>query len=231
MMGEPRQQPPVDQRPVRVQAVIGDAVASLPAPYSIFSADKVWTSRADGRPQIEETRRLWRVQRLDLVQVHNLSGWEQHLPALFAMKQAGQIRYVGITTSEGRRHTDIERLMAQHPLDFVQVTYNVVDREVEQRILPLARERGIAVIVNRPFQQGTLIIAVGRHPLPPWAREIDCTTWAQFLLKFIVSHPSVTCAIPATSSVTHVRENMDAARGRLPDERMRQRMIAAVQSL
>lgn len=213
------------------QAVIGDAIASLPDPRRVFSADKVWTSRADGRSQIEETRRLWRVAKLDLVQVHNLLGWEDHLPVLLEMKRAGRIRYVGITTSEGRRHADIERLLRQHQLDFVQLTYNAADREVESRLLPLAADRGTAVIVNRPFRQGALVNAAARQPLPSFAREIDCTTWAQLLLKFIVSHPAVTCVIPATSSVAHVRENLASGRGPMPDERLRQRIAAVVQSL
>jgi diketogulonate reductase-like aldo/keto reductase len=169
------------------------------------------------------------VGRFDLVQVHNLLNWQEHLPTLFAMKGAGQVRYVGITTSEGRRHRDIEQLMRSQAIDFVQVTYNPVDREVEERILPLARDRGIGVIVNRPFRQGALLRALARRPLPPWAADIDCASWAQFVLKFIVSHPAVTCAIPATSSIAHVRENMDAAYGRLPDQALRLRMIAAVE--
>jgi aryl-alcohol dehydrogenase-like predicted oxidoreductase len=171
------------------------------------------------------------VRNLDLIQVHNLLDWKEHLPLLLEMKAAKQIRYVGITTSEGRRHREIEQIMRTQPLDFVQATYNVLDREIENRILPLARDRGIGVIVNRPFREGALIRHVARHPLPPWAREVDCANWAQLLLKFIVSHPSVTCAIPATSSVAHVRENMGAAYGRLPDESMRRRMIAYVEQL
>jgi aryl-alcohol dehydrogenase-like predicted oxidoreductase len=147
------------------------------------------------------------------------------------MKAAGEVRYVGITTSEGRRHREFESIMRQHPLDFIQVTYNILDREVEERILPLAAERGIGVIVNRPFQQGSLLDRLERHPLPPWAAEIDARTWAQFVLKFIVSHPAVTCAIPATTQVDHVRENMAAATGQLPDAAMRARMIAYVESL
>ena len=144
---------------------------------------------------------------------------------------AGRLRYVGITTSEGCRHADILKIMASEPIDFVQVTYNIVDREVEQRILPLARERGIAVIANRPFRQGALIEALGRHWLPSWSADIDCTNWAQFLLKFILSHPAVTCAIAATSNVAHVRENMLAGTGRLPDAALRRRMIAHVEQL
>ena len=214
------------------QDVVGYGLARLRMPATLFSADKVWTSSGSaGRRQIDETRRRWRVDRLDLVQVHNLLSWEEHLATLFAMKAEKTIRYVGITTSEGRRHREIEQIMRAHPIDFVQVTYNVLDRDVEARILPLARERGIAVIVNRPFRQGSLVDRVSRHPLPAWAREIDCTSWAQLLLKFIVSHPAVTCAIPATSSVAHVRENMGAALGRLPDEAMRRRMISDVTDL
>jgi len=147
------------------------------------------------------------------------------------MKQSGAIRYVGITTSHGRRHEEFEKVMRKHPLDFVQLSYNIMDREVEQRMLPLAKERGIAVIVNRPFQRGDLIDRVSQYPLPDWAKELDCSNWAQFLLKFIVSHPSVTCAIPATRRVDHVKENMGASSGRLPDEAMRRRMIAHVEKL
>ncbi len=214
------------------QDVIGYGLARLRSPTSLFSAEKVWTgSDRAGARQLDESRRKWGVSRFDLVQVHNLVNWEHHLPMLLAMKAARQIRYVGITTSEGRRHAQIEQLMRSQTLDFVQVTYNVLDRGVEQRILPLARERGIAVIVNRPFREGALIRDVERHALPPWAREIDCANWAQFLLKFIVSHPAVTCAIPATSNVAHVRENMGAAHGRLPDDAMRRRMIAYVERL
>jgi diketogulonate reductase-like aldo/keto reductase len=180
---------------------------------------------------MEESRRRWGVPRFDLMQVHNLLSWQAHLPVLFDMKAAGEVRYVGITTSEGRRHREIEEVMRAHPIDFVQVTYNVLDREVEERILPLARDRGIAVIANRPFREGALIRSVARHPLPAWAGEIGCANWAQVLLKFIVSHPDVTCAIPATSSGAHVRENMGAARGRLPDAAMRRRMIDHVARL
>ncbi len=227
----------VDSSPMygSAQEVIGYGLAKLSQagpPARVFAADKVWVSSgARGPGQIETSRRNWSVQRFDLMQVHNLLAWQEHLPTLLAMKAAGQLRYVGITTSEGRRHQELEQIMASQPIDFVQVTYNVLDREVEQRIFPLARERRIGVIVNRPFRQGDLIRSVARHPLPAWAAEIDCANWAQMLLKFTVSHPAVTCVIPATSSVAHVRENMGAAVGRLPDEPMRRRIIAHVQKL
>ncbi len=212
------------------QPVIGEGLARLDATARVFSAEKVWTS-SQGQRQIAESRQLWRVQRFDLLQVHNLLAWQEHLPMLFDMRRAGQVRYVGITTSEGRRHAEVERVMQSHALDFVQVSYNILDREVEQRILPLARERGIAVIANRPLREGALIRAVQRQPLPAWAAEFDCANWAQFLLKFIVSHAAITCAIPATSNVAHMRENMGAARGRLPDETMRRRMIEQLRNL
>ncbi len=214
------------------QEVIGYGLEKLGKPPSLFSAEKVWTSSGSrGAAQIETSRQHWGVGRFDLIQVHNLLSWQEHLPNLLAMKAAGRLRYVGITTSVGRRHREFEHIMRSQPLDFVQVTYNVLDREVEERILPLARERGIAAIVNRPFQEGVLIKRLARHALPAWAAEIGCANWAQFILKFIVSHAAVTCAIPATTSVAHVRENMGAAYGRLPDEAMRRRMAAHVAAL
>lgn len=221
----------IDSSPMygSAQEVIGYGLEKIGRPADLFAADKVWIADGDaGRAQIERSRRNWGIPRFDLVQVHNLLSWEAHLPTLFAMKAAGGLRYVGLTTSHGRRHGDMERIMASQPIDFVQFTYNLVDREAERRLLPLARERGIAVITNRPFQQGDLLRRLARRPLPPWAAEIDCTSWAQFALKFIISHPAVTCAIPATTRVDHVLENVGAATGRLPDAAMRARMAAYV---
>ena len=212
------------------QGVIGEGLRTLSAGQRVFSAEKVWTS-SDGAAQLEASRALWQVPRFDLLQVHNLLAWEKQLPLLQRMKERGQLRYIGITTSEGRRHREFEQVMRNHKLDFVQLTYNVRDREAEERLLPLAAERGIAVIVNRPFQEGVLLRGLARHPLPPWAVDIECTSWAQFALKFAISHPAVTCAIPATRRVDHVRENLAAARGRMPDEAMRRRMAAHVAAL
>lgn len=214
------------------QPVVGHALERLGRPDALFSAEKVWTaSAAGGAGQIEQSRRLWGVARFDLVQVHNLVGWEAHLETLFAMKADGRIRYVGITTSEGRRHDLFEEIMRAHPLDFVQFSYNIVDREAEERLLPLAAESGMAVIVNRPFRQGRLTQALDREPLPAWAAEIGAGSWAQFILKFILGHPDVTVAIPATTRVDHVRENIAAAAGPLPDAAMRERMAAYVRDL
>jgi diketogulonate reductase-like aldo/keto reductase len=214
------------------QPTIGYGLRKLGHPKRLFSAEKVWISDpGDGAAQIEASKEYWGVGKFDLMQVHNLVSWEEHLPALFDMKAAGRLRYVGITTSEGRRHREIEQVMATRPIDFVQVTYNILDREAEERILPLAQEKGIAVIVNRPFRQGDLIRQVEDEPLPSWIAETGARSWAQFLLKFIISHPAVTCAIPATTRVDHVRENLEAARGILPDEKLRRRMAAYVEAL
>lgn len=211
------------------QTVIGYGLRKLGMPAALFSADKVWISAAArGRDQIEESRKYWGVRRFDLLQVHNLLAWEDHLSTLLAMKAEGRVRYVGISTSEGRRHDEVQTIMATRPIDFVQITYNVIDREVEERILPLALDRGIAVIANRPFRQGALLRSVERHPLPSWAGEIGAASWAQFILKFIVSHPAITCAIPATSQVVHAKENMAAATDLLPDAAMRRRMASYV---
>lgn len=213
------------------QQVVGYGLGQLGKP-AVFAAEKVWVnSGSDGPAQIEKTRQYWGVSRFDLMQVHNLIAWEAHLQTLFAMKKAGKLRYVGITTSHGRRHDDIEKVMRAHPIDFVQLTYNIQDREVEERLLPLAQEKGIAIIANRPFQRNDLIRRFDGKPLPPWAGELDAKNWPQFLLKFIVSHPAITCTIPATSQVAHAQENVNVAAGKIPDAALRKRMVQYVESL
>ena len=224
----------IDSSPMygSAEAVIGHALARLGPQQTLFSASKVWTpSTSQGLVQIADSHRLWGIERFDLLQVHNLVNWQAHLQTLLAMKAEGGLRHVGITTSHGRRHDDLERIMRSQPIDFVQLTYNIVDRQVEQRILPLAAERGIAVIANRPYRGGSLITRLKRQPLPTWAGECDCHNWAQFLLKFIVSHPAISCAIPATSRLEHLRENMGAGLGALPDTAQRLRMQAYVAGL
>jgi diketogulonate reductase-like aldo/keto reductase len=214
------------------QEVIGEGLGRLGRGDRVFAADKVWTGTASAGPaQIEATRRFWGLTRFDLLQVHNLLAWEEHLATLRAMKAAKQLRYVGITTSHGRRHGELEAILRTEALDFVQLSYNPVDREVEERLLPLARDRGVAVIVNRPFQQGALIRKLQGHPMPAWAAELGCQTWAQVVLKFVLSHPAVTCVIPATTQVAHVRENLAAATEAMPDDRMRERIAAHIQAL
>ena len=215
------------------EEVLGWCLERIGAPGDLVPATKVWTpagGTADG--QIGASERLWRTGRIDIMQVHNLVDWERHLDALFAAKAEGRIRYVGVTTSHGRRHAELERVMRDHPLDFVQLTYNIVDREAEARLLPLAAERGIGVIVNRPYRQKQLFRMYESAPLPGWAQEeAGAANWAEFFLKFILSHPAVTCAIPATTRADHMRENMGALHGPLPDARTRQRMAAHVAGL
>ena len=214
------------------QPTIGYGLKKLGYPKQLFSAEKVWISDAEQGPsQIEQSRSEWGVEHFDLMQVHNLLSWESHLEYLKEMKANDRVRYIGITTSHGSRHGELERVMKSQPIDFVQLTYNVLDREPEKRLLPLARERGIAVIVNRPFQRGSLLRRVEPHPLPKWASEAGASSWAQFLLKFIISHPAVTCAIPATTQVDHVRENLATANATLPDEGLRKRMAEYVGQL
>jgi diketogulonate reductase-like aldo/keto reductase len=215
------------------QDVVGYGLERLDAEDRVFAAEKVWTRDGDETvSQIVESRKEWDIPRFDLMQVHNLLAWKDHLAKLQELKKDKKIRYVGITTSHGRRHDEFEEIMKTQDLDFVQLTYNMADREVEKRLLPLAAERDIAVIANRPFRGGSLVDQVqSGHSLPKWASEIGCENWPQFLLKFIVSHPAVTCAIPATTKVEHMRENMGAARGDLPDAKTRKRMINYVASL
>ena len=204
---------------------IGHGLDKLGDRSAIFSAEKVWTSSPEEGPkQIARSAEKWGVSGFDLLQVHNLRAWEAHLDHLFAMKDAGRLGHVGVTTSHGRRHDLLEQVMREQPLDFVQLTYNALDREPERRLLPLARDRGIAVIVNRPYRRGALIDRFEGKALPGWAADIDAQSWAQVLLKFVISHPAVTVAIPATRQVAHLRENKAAARGPLPDAALRRRM-------
>jgi diketogulonate reductase-like aldo/keto reductase len=224
----------IDSSPMygRAEEVIGEGLARLGRPSQLFAASKVWTpGRWLGAQQMEASRRLWGVARFDLMQVHNLLDWEAHLETLQEWKAAGRIRYLGVTTSHGRRHAELERIMRSRALDFVQLTYNVRDREAEARLLPLAQERGIAVIANRPFDGGGLFPAVRGKALPPWAAEAGCANWAQFFLRSAVSHPAVTCAIPATSRVAHMEENMGAAQSPLPEPALRERMLRHFLSL
>ncbi|MEC8369277.1 MAG: aldo/keto reductase [Pseudomonadota bacterium] len=224
----------VDSSPMYGSAedVMGYCLKRVRDPSPLFSATKIWTSSdAEGVVQMQASERLWGESQFDLQQVHNLLNWEFHLARLKEWKVSDRIRYLGITTSHGRRHSDFADVMQAEPLDFVQLTYNILDREMEDRLLPLAADRGQAVIVNRPFQRGGLFQSFGHRPLPEWAREFGASNWAQFFLKFVLSHPAVTCAIPATSQVGHMEGNMAMARGPMPDAAMRRRMIDYVERL
>ena len=208
------------------EAALGELVPKA-RPAKVFNATKVWTpTRFLGVRQMEESFAHWGVPRFDLMQVHNMLDWETHLVTLKAWKATGRIRHIGITTSHGRRHDALLAAMRRERFDFVQFTYNLAEREAEKRLLPAAGDRGAAVIVNRPFDGGGLFDTVKGKPLPGWAVDIDCANWAQVFLKFVVSHPAVTCAIPATTNPAHMRENIGSLAGRLPDAALRRRMAA-----
>ena len=218
----------IDSSPMygRSEGVVGALLSRTSPRPSLIAASKVWIyGKRLGVVQIEDSRKEWGIPRFDLLQVHNLLDWEAHLETLREMKANGRVRYIGVTTSHGRRHDELERIMTREKLDFVQFTYNLADRSVETRLLPLARERGIAVIINRPLDGGELFSRVQGKPLPPWARDIGVSNWSQYFLKFVVSHPAVTLAIPATSQPSHMVENMGAAFGPVPDAAMRRRMV------
>jgi aryl-alcohol dehydrogenase-like predicted oxidoreductase len=187
----------------------------------------VWTpGRQKGIEQMESSFRKMRTDRFDLLQVHNLVDVEAHLATLRGWKANGRVRYIGVTHYTASAHAEVEAVLRREAFDFLQINYSVAEPEAERRILPLAQEKGIAVIANRPFATGSLLRRLSKRPLPGWAAEIDCASWAQVLLKFVVSHPAVTCAIPATASPAHLRDNMGAGSGRLPDGALRARIAA-----
>jgi aryl-alcohol dehydrogenase-like predicted oxidoreductase len=209
------------------ESVIGDIIAELNARPKYFLATKVTgpgSDRESGIEQMEASFRHLRTDRIDLMQIHNLIGVEQRLPLLREWKQAGRFRYIGATTSFARQYAAFEKLMRDQQLDFIQVDYSIDDRAVEQRILPLAAERGMAVLVNSPFRRGRTFTRVNGKPLPEWTAELGVTSWAQLFLKYLASHPSVTCVIPGTERVQFLVDNMVAAHGRLPDATLRRRI-------
>jgi aryl-alcohol dehydrogenase-like predicted oxidoreductase len=224
----------IDSSPMygRAEEVIGDLVQGLGIRDKVFLATKVWThGKENGIKSMERSMSLLRTKRVDLMQVHNLVDVQTHLATLREWKQQGRIRYLGITHHEAGAFPDVEKIMRSEKLDFLQINYSLMEREAEERVLPLAQERGVAVIVNRPFGAGDLFGKVRSKPLPDWATEFDCRSWAQFFLKWIVGHPGVTCAIPATDKPGHLEDNMQGGVGRLPDENMRRRMVELVSSL
>jgi len=214
------------------ETVVGDLTAELKIRESLFLATKLGaTGRDVGVAQVEQSFKRLRTPTIDLIAVHNLQDAQTQLSTLRQLKQAGRIRYVGITTSFERQHPDFERTMKAEALDFIQVDYALDNRKADQRILPLAADRGVGVMVNLPFGRGRLFRAVQGQPLPPWAGEFDCASWAQFFLKYIVSHPAVTCAVPGTAKIEYLVDNLGAARGRLPDAAMRRRMEQFIDAL
>jgi aryl-alcohol dehydrogenase-like predicted oxidoreductase len=221
----------VDSSPMygRAEAAIGALAAELKLRPRLFLATKVWTrGQGAGARQMAESARLLQSPVLDLMQVHNLLDLEAHLPTLRAAKEAGRIRYIGVTHYTEGAYDALEAAMRRHPLDFIQINASVAERDSEQRILPLAAERGMAVLVNRPFAGGDLFSRVRRLPLPPWAGEIGAASWGQVLLKYVLANPAVTCAIPGTRNPRHVLDNLGAATGPLPDAAQRRRILDAV---
>jgi diketogulonate reductase-like aldo/keto reductase len=224
----------IDSSPMygRAEGVAGDLSDELKLRPKLFLATKVWTTGKDaGIRQMEESFRLMRTQVMDLMQIHNLVDSRTHTATLKDWKRQGRVRYIGITHYHSGAYDDLERLIKTRDYDFVQLNYSIAEREAERSVLPLAQQMGVAVIANRPFAQSSLFSRVRGKTVPAWAAEFDCNSWAQFFLKYIVSHPALTCAIPATNKPEHMADNMGAVYGKLPDQPTRQKMAALVDSL
>jgi diketogulonate reductase-like aldo/keto reductase len=211
---------------------VGDVLRAMKTRPPLFAATKVWTSGKErGIAQMQQSAERMDVKAFDLIAVHNLSDWQTQLATLKQWKASGRVRYIGITTSHGRDHAELMQIMRNEPLDFVQFSYNMEDREAEQELLPLAQERGIATMINRPYQRGALFAKAKGHALPALAAELDCTSWGQFFLKFILGHPAVTCIIPATAKPSHMADNMRANFGRVPDPAQRAEILRIFEAL
>ena len=218
----------IDSSPMygNAETRVGDVLRAMNSPPPLFAATKVWTSGKErGIAQMEESAKRMQVKTFDLIAVHNLEDWETQLATLKRWKAEGKVRYIGITTSHGRNHEQLLEVMRSEPLDFVQFSYNIEDRRAEHALLPLAQDRGIATMINRPYEQGALFGKSHDHALPALAAELDCSSWAQFFLKFILGHPAVTCIIPATAIPSHMADNMRANVGRVPDAVQREEML------
>ena len=208
------------------ERVIGKSLSLVNNNKKLFAATKIWTpNKWHGVKQLESSKKLWKINKFSLLQVHNLVNYKEHLETLLKLKSEGSLRYIGITTSHGSRHKKLATIINRYDLDFIQLTYNIIDREAEKYLLPLAREKKIAVIANRPFQGGSLFNHVKRKKLTSMALNLGLKSWADFFLKFIISHPTITCAIPATSRKDHMKENMQALYGDIPNEEQRNRLI------
>jgi diketogulonate reductase-like aldo/keto reductase len=224
----------VDSSPMygRAEQVVGDIAAKLNLHSSLFLATKVWTTGKDeGIASMERSLARMKSQKLDLIQVHNLVDVRTQLATLRQWKERGRIRYLGITHYTESAYPEVAKVLRSEKVDFLQINYSLAERGAEKELLPLAQDRGVAVLANRPFGGGDLFSRVRQKPLPDWAQEIDCRSWAQFLLKWIVAHPAITCAIPATGKASHLEDNMQGGIGRLPDAKLRQRMAETIAQL
>jgi diketogulonate reductase-like aldo/keto reductase len=217
----------IDTSPMygRAESVLGDLIADLGLRPELWLATKVWTrGRTAGAAQIEQSYARLRTERRELLQIHNLLDWREHVPTIRALQASGKLRYSGITHYRADAHAELERVLAAERFDWLQVNYSLAEPEAEARLLPFCREKGVAVMVNRPFADGALFERVRGKPLPPWAAELGCASWGQFLLRWAASHPAVTCVIPATSKPQHMADNSAAGHAPLPDEAQRERM-------
>jgi diketogulonate reductase-like aldo/keto reductase len=217
----------IDTSPMygRSEAVLGDLIADAGLRPRLWLATKVWTrGREAGAAQVAESMRRLRTERLELLQIHNLLDWREHLPTLRSLERAGKVRYSGITHYRADAHAELERVLTEERFDWLQVNYSLAEPAADARLLPFCRDKGIAVMANRPFADGEMFARVRGKPLPAWAAELGCASWAQFFLKYVASHPAVTCVIPATSKPGNMRDNVAAGVGPLPDERQRLRM-------
>lgn len=220
----------VDSSPMygKAEGVAGDLIEELKARTQIFAATKVWTQgREEGIAQMSRSMQLMKANPIDLIQIHNLVDWRTHLKTLRAWKEEGRVRYLGITHYTTGAHPDLEAVMRAEPIDFVQVNYAMDDRAAERSLLPLAIERGIAVLINRPLGQGSLVRRLSQTPMPGFASELGCTNWAELALKYLIANEAVTCVIPATSNPAHMKSNGGAGSGALPDLAQRKRILAA----
>jgi diketogulonate reductase-like aldo/keto reductase len=217
----------IDTSPMygRSETVLGDLIADLGLRPRLWLATKVWTrGREAGAAQIAESMRRLRTDKLELLQIHNLLDWREHLPTVRSLERAGKVRYSGITHYRADAHSELERVLTEERFDWLQVNYSLAERAADVRLLPFCRDKGVAVMANRPFADGDMFARVRGKPLPPWTAEFGCSSWAQFFLKYVVSHPAVTCVIPATSKPANMRDNSAAGVGPLPDEKQRAKM-------
>ncbi|MDJ1495436.1 aldo/keto reductase [Cytophagaceae bacterium DM2B3-1] len=224
----------IDSSPMygRAEEVVGNLTQSCKLNEDFFYATKVWTTgKQEGIQQMESSLKKMRRQEMDLMQIHNLTDWKTHLTTLRDWKEQGKIRYLGVTHYTDSMHPELEKVIMTEKIDFVQFNYSITSRNAEKRLLPAAADKGVATLINRPLGEGTLFTMVRGKALPEWAKDYDIHSWTQFFLKFIASHPAVTCIIPATRKPTHAADNMQAGQGRLPDQTIREKMVTFIESL